>query len=129
LFDIGAGGIPQLEVYNKIDLRQDDHPRVDYDADGLAKRVWISAHDGRGVDALRGAIAQHLSRHFATDLAGPEGEGDGVDAEYDDSPGDSSDRTGGGQPSAVRIRLEPSAGRLHARLFEWKVVRHESTNE
>ena len=110
LADIGAADIPQIEVYNKIDLRSDDHPRVDYDADGRPKRVWLSAQDGRGVDLLRDAVAQMLSG-----LA-EEGEGGEAPAVR-------------GGPTLFHVRLQPGAGRVHAQLFEWKAVRGERTNE
>lgn len=106
LCDIGADEIPQLEVYNKIDLRQDDSPRIDYDAEGRPWRVWVSAQDGQGLDLLECAIADLLL--------------------HDRAPG--SAMTDDGAPLR-RLCLQPTAGRLRAQLFEWDVVREETTNE
>ncbi|HEV8017293.1 MAG TPA: ribosome rescue GTPase HflX [Steroidobacteraceae bacterium] len=61
LEEIGASGIPQLLVYNKID-RLDGTPRVDRDADGRATAVWISAERRTGLELLAGAVAERLAR-------------------------------------------------------------------
>ncbi len=48
LRDIGAGDVPQLEVFNKIDLTG-DLPRTDLDeASGHIRRVWVSAQKRPG---------------------------------------------------------------------------------
>jgi GTP-binding protein HflX len=59
LAEIDAGDIPQIEVYNKLDLT-DEPARVERDADGRPARVWVSAVTGRGLDLLREAIAERL---------------------------------------------------------------------
>ncbi|MBP3985961.1 GTPase HflX [Pseudoxanthomonas helianthi] len=56
---IGAGDIPQLLVYNKIDRIEGAQPRHDTPNEGR-ERVWISARDGQGVDLLKGVLAQRL---------------------------------------------------------------------
>jgi GTPase len=61
LEEIGASGIPQILVYNKID-RLDGAPRVDRDADGRLTAVWISAERRTGLDLLAGAVAERLAR-------------------------------------------------------------------
>jgi len=61
LAQIGAGDIPQIRVYNKID-RLEVEPHLERDADGQPVRVWISAARGTGLDLLRDAIAARLSR-------------------------------------------------------------------
>ncbi len=61
LAEIGAGAIPQVLVYNKIDRLQ-SAPRVDRDADGRATAVWISAERGTGLGLLTDAVAERLSR-------------------------------------------------------------------
>ena len=61
LAQIGAGDIPQIRVYNKID-RLEIEPHLERDADGQPVRVWISAARGTGLDLLRDAIAARLSR-------------------------------------------------------------------
>ncbi|ALM83737.1 GTPase HflX [Bordetella sp. N] len=57
LNEIGAGTIPVIMVYNKID-RVDMAPRVDRNAHGTIARVFVSAAERAGLDALRGAIAE-----------------------------------------------------------------------
>ncbi len=60
LGEIGAGDIPQLQVYNKIDLLE-QAPRLDRNADGLPERVWVSAVTGAGADLLQQAMAELLA--------------------------------------------------------------------
>jgi len=62
LREIGAGDIPQLRVYNKID-RLELAPQLERDALGEASRVWISAARDRGLDLLRDAIGERLALH------------------------------------------------------------------
>ncbi|WP_459614591.1 GTPase HflX [Bordetella sp. 2513F-2] len=57
LAEIGAAGIPTILVYNKID-RAGLAPRVDRDAHGTIARIFVSAAERAGLDALRGAIAE-----------------------------------------------------------------------
>jgi GTP-binding protein HflX len=68
LVEIGAEEIPQIEVYNKLDLT-DEPARVEHDADGDAVRVWLSARTGRGLELLREALAERLhGRQFRGEL-------------------------------------------------------------
>jgi GTP-binding protein HflX len=60
LEEIGASAVPRLEVYNKIDLRPGETPRVEVGQDGQPLRVFISARTGQGLDLLRGAVAARL---------------------------------------------------------------------
>lgn len=60
LEEIDADRVPQLIVYNKIDLL-DESPRIDYDENGRPSRVWLSAHTGEGIDLLIEAISQAIS--------------------------------------------------------------------
>jgi len=62
LREIGAGDIPQLVVFNKIDRLDDASARVDLDEDGAATRAWVSARTGSGLGGLRDAIASRLAR-------------------------------------------------------------------
>jgi GTP-binding protein HflX len=55
LAEIGAGDIPQLLVFNKIDRLEDATPRHDQ-ARGR-ERLWLSARSGAGLEALRAALA------------------------------------------------------------------------
>ena len=98
LSDIGAGDIPQLLVYNKIDRLEmaprHDLPHASDHADEVAtrERVWISARDGLGLDLLREALGRRLG------LRRLHGE----------------------------LRLPSDAGRLRARLHEIDAIRGES---
>ena len=65
LAEIGAEGIPQIEVWNKIDLAPrgaasapGEAPPVERDEYGRISRVYVSARTGTGLDRLRGAIAE-----------------------------------------------------------------------
>jgi GTP-binding protein HflX len=110
LSEIGAGDIPQLLVYNKIDRIEGAQARRDApepaagDAGpplpggtvGVAReRVWISARDGLGLDLLREALAARVAqRRVVGELA-----------------------------------LPADAGRLRARLHALDAVRGESHDE
>jgi membrane protease subunit HflK len=54
---IGAGSIPQLRVYNKID-RLGRAPELVRDAAGQPSAVWLSAASGAGVGLLRDALQE-----------------------------------------------------------------------
>ncbi len=58
LQDIGADKVPQLQVFNKIDLLPDLQPRIDRNEQGVPVRVWISAVTGAGIDLLQQALAE-----------------------------------------------------------------------
>jgi len=61
LNEIDAGEVPQLLVYNKIDLRDGIAPRIDRNAEGKPRRVWLSALTGEGFDLLYQAIIELLA--------------------------------------------------------------------
>lgn len=61
LSDIGAGDIPQILVFNKID-RLELPPSVERDDAGQPRRVWLSAASRQGIDLLVQAAAERLSR-------------------------------------------------------------------
>jgi GTPase len=99
LAEIGAEGIPQIIVYNKID-RLEAEPRIDRaapgrDAEGRATAVWISAEQRLGLDLLASAIAERIAR-FARQ---------------------------------ARLRVPPAAGALRSRLYAAKAVREEQIAE
>ncbi|MDE2296318.1 MAG: GTPase HflX [Gammaproteobacteria bacterium] len=54
---IGAGEVPELLVFNKLD-RSGEAARVERDAEGHPVRVWCSATTGAGLEGLREAIAE-----------------------------------------------------------------------
>jgi len=73
LEEIGARDVPQLIVWNKIDLTEAS-PGVDRDEYGNISRVRISSRTGDGVELLRQTLAEHAlakaeSRRKALDEA------------------------------------------------------------
>lgn len=60
LKEIDADTLPQLKVYNKLDLLEDRQPRIDYDESGKPHAVWLSARSGEGCDLLQQAIIKLL---------------------------------------------------------------------
>jgi GTP-binding protein HflX len=62
LRQIGADEVPQIEVYNKIDLLDGVQPRIDRDESGRIVRVWLSARTGAGIELLELAL-QTFFRH------------------------------------------------------------------
>ncbi len=103
LEDIGAGEIPQLLVYNKLDRIEGAQPRHDQPGGGLdgnvdgggRERVWISARERQGFGLLREALGARLGlRRIVGEVLLPQG-----------------------------------AGRLRARLHELGAVRAESHDE
>ena len=71
LEEIGAQSVPQLLVWNKIDLNGVG-PGIDRDDCGSIARVRLSARTGAGLDALRQALAEAAaskaeSRRLATE--------------------------------------------------------------
>jgi GTPase len=55
---IDAANVPQLKVYNKIDLLPDVQPHIDYNAEGKPIAVWISAKNNIGCDLLGLALSE-----------------------------------------------------------------------
>jgi GTP-binding protein HflX len=121
LEEIGAGDVPQLRVFNKIDLvgasvpaGEDQEaavlgctpqessvpaatmqPRIDRDADGRPQAVWLSAATGAGIELLRQALGELL----------------------------------GGERVRSELRLPLTAGRLHARLKAAGAIAGEQVDE
>jgi GTP-binding protein HflX len=62
LDQIGASEIPQIEIYNKVDIVDGEGPRVERGDDGLVRRVWISAKDGVGIELLIDAMAEFFHK-------------------------------------------------------------------
>jgi GTP-binding protein HflX len=59
LEEIGAGEVPRLLVFNKID-QLDRAPSVERDPYGTIRAVFVSAATGFGLENLRDALAQRL---------------------------------------------------------------------
>ena len=66
LAEIGADQIPQLQVYNKLDLLQ-QAPRIDRDTAGRPERVWLSAATGEGTDLLLQAISELVGQDMVSE--------------------------------------------------------------
>jgi GTP-binding protein HflX len=106
LAEIGAADLPQVLVYNKIDLldgksADDGGPassatyRLDYLEGGELPRAWVSSLSGEGVAGLRRAICERL----------------------------------GAERVRTELRLPAAAGRLRARLHAQGLVAEESADE
>jgi GTP-binding protein HflX len=71
LAEIGADHIPQILVWNKIDVGGQG-PGVEYDEYDKIRHIFVSAKTGEGIDLLRNAIArsiQHPHRPQSTTTA------------------------------------------------------------
>ncbi|MGH8530891.1 MAG: ribosome rescue GTPase HflX [Nevskiales bacterium] len=67
LAEIGADDVPQIEIFNKLDLCEAQAPRLERDDDGRVRRVYLSAQTGAGLDLLRDTLAEVF---FADQLEG-----------------------------------------------------------
>jgi GTP-binding protein HflX len=101
LSEVGAGDLPQIEVFNKIDLLG-GVPKIDYAADDQgaadvkqARRIWLSARSGDGMELLVGALGAYL----------------------------------GPQLIQMNLVLPPDAGRARARFYAAGAVLNELTTE
>jgi GTP-binding protein HflX len=65
LAEIGADAVPQLLVWNKIDLAALE-PGVDRDEYGKIRRIRVSARTGDGLDDLRAAITEIAASRAAS---------------------------------------------------------------
>ena len=111
LKEVGANEVPQLELYNKIDLIDGGSARIDRDETGRPQRVWVSARDCVGLDLLKQALTELLQWQEAKER------------KEECVFGKISRR------QSFRLRLQPQAGRLRAELFERELVRHEEVLE
>ncbi len=64
LEEIGAQDVPQLLVYNKIDLSDEIEPHADYDDDGNPRSVWVSAKSGAGMELLLEIISKLIQKNI-----------------------------------------------------------------
>ena len=60
LNEIGAGDIPVLKVYNKIDLLDGVEPRIERNGAGKPTAIWLSAKDDIGLGLLPLALRELL---------------------------------------------------------------------
>lgn len=61
--ELGAQDIPQIEVYNKIDLG-DQEPHIEVGINGEPTRIWVSAQKKLGLELL----LEYLGEYFAQQL-------------------------------------------------------------
>ncbi|MBD3811760.1 MAG: GTPase HflX [Betaproteobacteria bacterium] len=69
LAEIGADAVPQLRVYNKLDLTG-VAPGVGRDEYGKLQSVYVSAQSGAGLELLRDALSEILVAERVRDEAG-----------------------------------------------------------
>ncbi|MDR3491612.1 MAG: GTPase HflX [Gammaproteobacteria bacterium] len=62
LESIGAGEIPQIIVFNKIDLCPHLSPHVETIQGENITRVWVSAHKKQGLDELKACVSHILGQ-------------------------------------------------------------------
>jgi GTPase len=67
LAEIDAGGIPCIQIWNKIDLLDDFEPKIERNEEGRPIRIWISARENLGLDLIPQAISEWLSNDIYTD--------------------------------------------------------------
>ncbi len=76
LREVGAAEVPQLMIYNKIDL-SGFSPRTDDDEQGRAWRVWVSARDALGIEELTAVLqARFCAEELGCELTLQPREGD-----------------------------------------------------
>jgi len=69
LSELGADAVPQLRVYNKLDLTG-VAPGVGRDEYGKLQSVYVSAQTGAGLNLLRAALSEILAANRVQDEAG-----------------------------------------------------------
>jgi len=70
LAEIGAAHIPQLMIYNKIDLVGGE-PRMERDEYGKITGIWISAKTGSGLDLVKLALEEYAAAAARAPVARP----------------------------------------------------------
>jgi GTP-binding protein HflX len=117
LTEIEASEVPQLQVYNKIDLIPGSEPRLERDPKtGLPRRVWISAKTGAGIDLLHEALTEY-GRLIST-LSRDPGLSDNLPRAARESV-----------PGEYQLRLDPAAARTRAQLYEQRAVLRDEAQE
>jgi len=62
LAEIEAQHVPQIVIFNKIDL-SGEPARIERDINGDVTKVWLSAKTGAGLEFLQQALSEHYRRH------------------------------------------------------------------
>lgn len=78
---IEAQHIPQLIIYNKIDLLSDAEPHLERNNAGKPWRVWLSAKTGQGIQLLQQALMELLEQDMVS-LPGEKLQRDQADDRY-----------------------------------------------
>ncbi len=99
LDEIGAGALPQLRVYNKIDLLDDRGARIERNDQGEPIAVWLSAQSGDGIELLFEALAECLGHKMVSGTL------------------------------CLPVVVPAELAKLRARLFEYEAVEDESYQE
>lgn len=60
LAEIGAEGVPQIEVYNKIDTVEDIEPHINLAVAAGRERIYLSAATGEGIDLLLTRLSERF---------------------------------------------------------------------
>lgn len=65
LEEVGAAEVPQLLVFNKVDLLDTakSAPKLERNEHGMPRRVWVSAETGAGLDLLQQAMVECLAKY------------------------------------------------------------------
>ncbi len=61
--EIGAGDVPRIRLYNKIDRLENPAPMVRVGEDGQVVEIWLSALTGEGLELLLETLRQRFSGH------------------------------------------------------------------
>ncbi len=124
LHEVGASGVPQVMVYNKIDLLGLE-PRIDLDADGRAWRIWLSAREGRGFELLRDLLRERFCEQSALfRLTLSAGEGQVGAFLFETGSIEAEDFQGNGDIS-LKLRLTPALLKRLQRKYEISEERFE----
>ncbi len=62
LSEIEADKLPIIEVYNKIDKLTGFEPKIERNESGNINKVWLSATEDKGLNLLREAVVERLSK-------------------------------------------------------------------
>lgn len=68
LKSIGGDSVPQVVVFNKIDLCPGVCPRLDHNEAEKLTRVWVSAQENKGIPELQEAIVKRLGHDLVEQL-------------------------------------------------------------
>jgi GTP-binding protein HflX len=124
LREVGAGDIPQLLLYNKIDVTG-MQPRVDTDDQGNAWRLWLSAISGAGFELLHEVLQQRFCEQSSVyNLVLKAGEGQIRAYLFENGSIESENYENNGDIH-LKLRLTPAILRRLSRRFDISIDRFE----